>query len=289
VTPLIQAYYRLTKPGIIYGNALNATAGFLLASVGATRFDLWLLVATITGISLIIASACVYNNYIDRGIDIKMARTKKRALVTGQIPARNAIVYATVLGLAGFGVLSAYTNTKVLLLGILAMFTYVVVYGIAKRRTVHGTIVGSISGSLPPVAGYIAVTNNFDAGALILFLILTFWQMPHFFAIAMYRHSDYAAAAIPVWPVKRGMHSTKVQIMLYVTGFIAANAALTVYGYTGYFYLGIMTAVGLAWLWRGLQGFKASDDVRWARKMFFFSLVVIVIQCLMLPIGALLP
>src|SRR6266581_790040 len=96
----VKTYYRLTKPGIIYGNVLTATAGFLLASKG--HVDFWRLVATIAGISLVIASACVFNNYIDRGIDKKMARTKKRALVRGIISPQTALIYAVALGLMGF-------------------------------------------------------------------------------------------------------------------------------------------------------------------------------------------
>jgi len=106
---VLKAYYQLTKPGIIYGNILTATAGFLFATK-LRHIHIGLLLATLIGTALVIAAACVFNNYIDRGIDKKMARTKKRALVQGAIPARNALVYATVLVLAGFGVLIAKTN-----------------------------------------------------------------------------------------------------------------------------------------------------------------------------------
>jgi protoheme IX farnesyltransferase len=286
---MLRSYYELTKPGIIYGNVLNAMAGFLLATSVLRQFDGWLLLATISGICLVIAAACVYNNYLDRGIDIHMARTKKRALVTGDIATWQALTYATILGTLGFTLLGLFTNRSVVFLGLLAMIMYVVVYGFAKRHSVHGTIVGSVSGSLPPVAGYIAVTNHFDSGALVLFLILTFWQMPHFFAIAMYRQSEYAAAKIPVWPIKRGIRSTKIQIIGYIIAFILANISLSVLGYTGYIYALVMLATGSLWLWRGLQGFDSKDDTAWARKLFFFSLIVILVQCLMLSIGALLP
>lgn len=285
----LQAYYQLTKPGIIYGNALTAASGFLLAAAGLKHLDVWLLLITVFSISLIIASACVLNNYIDRGIDTKMNRTKKRALVSGTISGRSAILYATILGVLGFIVLALGTNTLTTLLGIVAIIMYVAVYGIAKRRSVYGTLVGSVSGALPPVAGYTAITNELDAGAIILFLILTFWQMPHFYAIAMYRKDDYAAASIPVWPIKKGMESTKIQILLFIVAFIVAAAALTLFGYTGITYLTIMTLIGLRWLWLGLQGFKADDDIRWARKMFFFSLFVILALSATIPLGVLLP
>ncbi len=259
----------------------------MLASKGHIRVGL--LLATLLGTSLVIASACVFNNYIDRDIDKHMARTKKRALVTGLIPGPIALTYATVLGLLGFLILSIYTNWLTVALGFVGIFSYVVLYGIGKRRSVHGTLVGSISGAMPPVAGYTAVTNRFDSGALLLFLILVFWQMPHFYAIAMRRYNDYAAAKLPVLPVKKGMKTTKVQILFYILAFSVAAGLLTVLGYTGYIYLIVMAGLGLYWLWLGLKGFKASDNTAWAKKMFLFSLIVILGFSIMVSVGSRLP
>lgn len=191
----------MTKPGIVYGNTLTATAGFLLGAKGA--IDYWLLLATLAGIAFIIGSACVFNNYIDRDIDAKMVRTKKRALAHGLVPAGKAITYASLLGIIGFFILSLSTNFLTVALGTVAFFDYVVLYGISKRRTAYSTIVGSIAGAIPPAAGYTAVTNRLDGGAVLLFIILVFWQMPHFYAIAMYRYDDYKAAGLPVLPVKK--------------------------------------------------------------------------------------
>lgn len=270
---MLEAYYNLTKPGIIYGNAITAIAGFLLAS--KDKINLGLFVATIAGVCLVIASACVFNNYIDRGIDKQMARTKNRALVKKTIPAVNALIYGAVLGLVGFIVLIIYTNALTVFIGLVAFATYVILYGISKRRTVHGTLVGSIAGSAPIVAGYCAVTDRFDGAALLLFLILAFWQMPHFYSIAMYRHDDYKAAGLPVLPVKKGIKVTKIQIVLYVTAFIIACVLLRVLGYANNVYLAIIMVISLAWLSIGLRGFRTTNDKVWARKMFFFSLVTI--------------
>ena len=284
---MFKTYYSLTKPGIIYGNVLTAAAGFLLAAKG--HVDLWLLVATLIGTSLVIATACVSNNYIDRGIDKKMARTKKRALVQGTVPAHSAIMFAALLGVVGFLVLILFTNMLVVGVGLVAFIDYVVLYGIAKRRSVHGTIVGSISGAAPVVAGYVAVTNRLDLGALIVFLILVLWQMPHFYAIALYRLKDYAAAGIPVLPREKGSKVTKLEILLYIAAFTVACALLTVFGYAGWTYLAVVIALGLLWLWLGLQGFKTTSNEQWARKVFLFSLIVILLLSLMLAVGPLLP
>lgn len=283
---MFKTYYQLAKPGIVYGNALAAIGGFLLASHG--HVDLGLFLAMLLGVSLVMASGCVYNNYIDRGIDKLMSRTDKRVLVTGTVSARSALVYATILGLVGICLL-LLTNILTALLGLIGFIAYVVLYGIGKRRTVHGTLIGSISGAIPPVIGYCAVSGRIDGAALLLFVILVFWQMPHFYAIATYRRKDYVAAGLPVLPVKLGMRVTKVQILVYIVGFVAACTLLTVLGYTGYAYLITMLLVGLYWLSLALPGFKTHDDDRWARKVFGGSLVVLLVFSFMISIDAFLP
>ncbi len=286
---MLKQYYILIKPGIIYGNALTTVAGFALASIVGERIDLGALFGVVAGTMLVIASGCVFNNYIDRNIDKAMARTKKRPLVQGTISGRNALIFATVLGTLGFGTLALWTNWLTVGVGTLGFVDYVVLYGWAKRKGPFGTIVGSISGATPPLAGYTAVSNHLDAAGILFFLILVCWQMPHFYGIAMYRAKDYANAHIPVLPVKKGMHAAKVSTMLYIIGFIIVSGLLTVYGYTGYIYLGLMSALGLMWFYKGLTGFSSQDDVAWGKKMFLFSLIVNMAFCVLIPLGAWLP
>jgi protoheme IX farnesyltransferase len=280
----LHAYYALTKPGIIYSNVLAAIAGFFLASRG--HINLGILIGVAIGVAGVIASACVFNNYLDRSVDKKMERTRKRALVTGRISGRNALIYASVLGVIGFVVLAVLTNLLTVLLGVTAIIFYVIIYGIAKRQSVHGTIVGSISGALPPVAGYVAVTNQFDLAAALLVVIWVTWQMPHFYAIAMYRRDDYANAGIPVLAVKKGFQISKYQIISYVVLFVFASLAMTAFHYTGIIYFIVMALVSVGWLSLGVAGFRDTNDRKWARKMFFYSLVVMLVLCLMLSVGA---
>ena len=238
---------------------------------------------------MVIASACVFNNHLDRGIDRLMARTRDRALVTGAVSSRAALVYGTVLGLVGFELLAAYTNVPTLITGLVGWITYVAAYGYAKRKSRFGTIVGSIPGATPPLAGYLAVTGHIDAAAIILFLTLAFWQLPHFYAIAMYRRDDYAAAGIPVWSVAKGMASTKRQILISTVLFIVTALGLTAFGYTGYVYMAIVLLIGGRWLWLGLKGLSVPDDVKWARTMFRFSLVALLAWSTTIGLAAILP
>ena len=282
---MIKAYYQLTKPGMIYGNIIVMTGGFLLASRG--NIDLWLLLATLAGLSLVIASGCVFNNYIDRDFDKKMERTRERALVRGTISGRNALIFGTVLGVLGALILGFYTNPLALELAGFGFFAYVVLYSLwTKHYSVYSTIVGSFAGAMPPVVGYCAVSNHFDLGAIILFTILVLWQMPHFFSIAIYRLGDYTTASIPVLPVRSGVRTAKIHTLLYVIALTLVLPLLTVFDYTGYAYGAVMTALMITWLVLALQGFRTHDDVKWARKMFMFSLVVNLSFAVMIALDA---
>jgi heme o synthase len=281
-------YYSLTKPGVLYGNALTAAAGFLLAAQG--RIDLLLFVALVVGSTLVIASACVLNNFLDQDIDSKMARTKQRAIVAGKVKGRDAVILSIILGLVGILILALYTNMLVVIIGIVGFVDYVVLYGmLSKRLSIHGTLVGSISGAVPILAGYVAVTGTIDLGAALVFAILFLWQMPEFYSIAIYRRKEYKAAGVPVISVVKGSEHTRLQIFFYTVAFVVATLLLGLYGYAGYSYLAVMGLLGAYWIWLGLKGFKMKDVETWARHMFRFSLIVLLVFCAMISFDSLLP
>lgn len=282
----LRNYYMLTKPGIIYGNILTTFGGYFVGAQGIIH--LISLLGVLFGTAGIIGSACVFNNYMDREIDEKMERTKKRPSVTGLISVKHAMVFAAILGILGSIILLRYTNILTFLIGLIGFIDYVFLYGYSKRKSVHGTLVGSISGAMPIVAGYTAVTNRFDVGALLLFLILAAWQMPHFYAIAIYRLKDYAAAKIPVLPVKNGIQQTKIQILFYTILFLITIILLHVYHYAGLMYLVVMSIISIWWFYKAMQGFTVKDGTKWARKLFFISLLVIMTLSIILPLDAII-
>ena len=197
---MFRRYLSVTKPGIIMGNLISVAGGFLLASRG--DIDPWLMIATLIGLSLVVASGCAINNVIDRDIDVAMARTRTRVTVTGEMSAFAALSHGILLGVVGFGLLIAYTTQAAVFFAAFGYVIYVGVYSLyMKRNSVYGTFVGSLSGAVPPVVGYCAVTGQFDMGALILLVMFSLWQMPHSYAIAIFRFKDYQAAGIPVLPV----------------------------------------------------------------------------------------
>lgn len=287
----LKRYVSLTKPGVLFGNVITGVAGFCLASAWLRRFDAGLFLAAISGMTLIIASACALNNVLDQDIDRIMARTKKRAVASGAVPARRALIFSIILGMTGVAVLALWTSWLVVAIGIAGFVVYVWLYGaLAKRRSIHGTLVGSISGAAPILAGYVAASGRLDIAALLVFLALFFWQFPEFFSIAIYRREEYRAAGVPVITVKKSVTYTKYRIFAYAVLFLVSALLLTLFHYTGYTYAAIMALAGGYWLLIGFNGFRPGiDNDRWARKMFHASLNILLLYSLLIAVGPLLP
>jgi len=272
----LKRYLSVTKPGIIMGNLIATAGGFFLASQGSVDFTL--LLATVIGLSLVVASGCAINNCIDRDIDSRMQRTRNRVTVTGEMSARAALCHGIVLGIAGFSLLAWQTNITALLFGAFGFVVYVGFYSLwLKRSSVYGTLVGSLSGAVPPVVGYVAVTGSFDTGAAILLTMFCLWQMPHSYAIAIFRYDDYAAAGIPVLPVAQGVTKAKLHIVLYIIAFALVTVLLTATGYAGYGFLAVACATSLWWLGMALKGWGLEDvdNHGWAKQVFMVSIVTI--------------
>ena len=275
-------YYLITKPGIILGNLFTVAAGFMLASKGYIPFALFL--ATMLGLTLIMASACIFNNYIDISLDEKMKRTKNRAFVTGEVKVWAALMLATALVLLGGLVLLKFTNMLAFLIAMIGFVVYVLLYSLWKSKTVYGTAIGSIAGAVPPVVGYVAVKGDIDMGAILLFTVLVMWQMPHFFAIALLHFDDYSKAGIPVLPISRGIKKTKVHMFIYIILFSISAALFTLFGYTGYIYLLTILMLSSIWLMAAYKGFSCTNDYLWGKKMFRLSLVIIGFFCILIPL-----
>jgi heme o synthase len=274
----IKYYYRLTKPGIIRGNTLAVLAGFFLASQG--EIDEKLMLWTVVGSALIMAGGCVLNNYIDRDIDKLMTRTSDRPVASGKISSLSAIIYGGLLTFLGFVILYNFTNNLTVYVGLVGFIFYVYIYAYFKRSTEHGTLIGSISGAVPPLAGYTAVSNSLDTGAILVFLILVFWQMPHFYAIAIFRAKEYAKASIPVLSLTRGVNVAKRYIVTYIPLYMVVSLLPVYYGLVGEIYLISMTIVGIYWLNVATTNFYMANSDQWARKVFGVSLLVLLVFCI---------
>jgi protoheme IX farnesyltransferase len=269
----LRMYYYALKPERTYANVMTTAAGFLFAC--AWHINWSLLLATLIGTTLVVMSACAANNATDRSIDLLMPRTRKRATATGAVPVRHVIAIAIIFGLAGFALLTAQVNLLTALLGLVGYVDYVVLYAWSKRKTPHSTLIGTISGAIPLVAGYTAVAGRLDTAALLLGLVMTFWQMGHFYSIAIFRRKDYAAGNIPVWSVRYGVKNTQKWLLFYVALYLLTVLWLAA-STPGGWLLGIgMGALALYWLYRGFAGFKMMQPEKWARGMFGLSLILL--------------
>lgn len=269
-------YYRLSKPGIIYGNALTAAGGYFYGAALSPRISVFF--AMLIGVCLVMASACVVNNIVDRDIDAMMERTKRRALVSGTISPLKALLFAAVLFILGVLSLGILTTTTTLIVALFGFFAYTVLYTYSKRFTTQSTLIGTLSGSTPPVIGYTAATGTLDSTALLLFLILVAWQMPHFYSIAIFRKDDYAAAHIPVLSVVKGVESTRKRIIWYVLLYIIACVLLGVYAGASLLLVVITVLAGAYWLVLCLLRPVGGDYSTWARRQFRWSLWLLLIM-----------
>lgn len=283
-----RSYLQLTKPGITLSNSIAATAGLLLGA--SQMMILWQsALALIVGTAAIIAGSCVVNNVLDRDIDRQMKRTSKREIATGKISIGNALVFAGVLLAVGFTLLALFTNVLTVCLGLLAAVWYIAVYGYAKRTTEWSTIIGGVAGALPPMAGYTAAVGQIDAAAILLFLMMFFWQMPHFYAIAIFRQKEYAAGSLPIWTVKRSVNGAKIQMVLFAALFTVSGILLSVFGYTGIIFALLFATLALYWVINGLVYYKKLPDEKWAKRMFGLSLMVLLGMSALIAGGGYIP
>ncbi|KZN14366.1 MULTISPECIES: heme o synthase [Marinomonas] len=272
---MFKRYLQVTKPGIIMGNLISVAGGFFLAARG--DIDWMLMLMTVIGLSLVVASGCAINNYIDRDIDAKMKRTRNRVTVNGEMSGKAAFFHGVVLGVIGFALLGYFTNWVAVAFAVFGYVVYVGLYTLYfKRKSVYGTFIGSLSGAVPPVVGYCAAAGQFDAGAAILLTMFSIWQMPHSYAIAIFRFDDYKAAGIPVLPVSQGIAKAKRHIILHIAAFAVVAALLPLAGYVGIGFMVVALSTSLWWLAMALRGFRADIDLNgWARQVFFFSIITV--------------
>lgn len=273
-------FITLTKTGIVTSNFLTTFLGVWLAAkfTGLSILENWILIiVALVGTTLVIAGGTSLNNYIDRDIDKLMPRTQDRPSVDGRIPP-NQVLWVG-FGLSVVGVLTLlFASVTAAILGIIGLVFYVVLYSMwTKRTTSLNTAVGAVSGAMPPLIGWAAIHPELHPVAWTLFFIMFFWQMPHFFAISMMRYEDYRAAGIPMLPVVAGFAVTKRQMVLYVAALIPVS--LILYNF-GIIYTVVVSVLGIGWLILGFTGFKMKtqkDELKWAKRMFIYSLNYLVI------------
>ena len=270
-----QDYITLCKPKVVSLIVFTAVVGMFLATPSMVPWDI--LVFGTIGIGLAASSAATINHVIDHRIDSIMARTMRRPLPEGKISIANAIVFAWFLGTISMGILAFLVNPLTAGLTALSLIGYAFIYSIfLKRATPQNIVIGGAAGAAPPVLAWTAVTGTLDPNSLLLFLIIFVWTPPHFWALAIYRRDDYAAADIPMLPVTHGVAFTRLQILLYTILLFIVTLLPYLVGMSGLFYLFGAVLLGAGFLYYTVLMHFNHDD-RIAMQTFSYSVIYLML------------
>jgi protoheme IX farnesyltransferase len=267
----LAAYVELTKPGILRLLLITTFCAMLVAARGMP--DLGLIFWTLLGMAMVSGSANAMNMVYDQDIDAVMARTEHRPIPSGRLETRAALAFASLLGLAGFLLLNVMVNPMTALSALGGHLFYVLIYTMwLKRSTPQNIVIGGAAGAAPPLVGWAAVTGELSVAAWIMFAIIFFWTPPHFWALALYKRTDYARARVPMLPVVRGEPYTKRQ-MLYYTLLLLPVTLLLALSHLGWLYLASALVLGLGFVWFAWKVLREQEGHRWAKQMFAYSLL----------------
>jgi protoheme IX farnesyltransferase len=263
----------LGKPRVTFMVLVTALGGMWLSPMplllGPTLLAL-------TGIGLVVYGANALNMYLERDVDALMTRTRDRPLPAGRMQPEVALRAGLLASVLAIGLLTFGVNPLTGLLASLSLLLYVLFYTPFKRRSTLALLVGAVPGAAPPLLGWTAATGRIDPGGLALFTILFIWQIPHFHAISLFRREEYARAGLKVMPEVRGVLATKMRIVLYAAVLGTATVPAYAAGLSSSGYLWVAAPLSFAFLLLTLAGLRAMDDAserRWARRVFFATLL----------------
>jgi protoheme IX farnesyltransferase len=269
--PLWREYYELCKPRVVALIVFTAVVGMFLATPGMVPMVPFVFGSL--GIALGAASGAAINQLVERRTDAVMARTMNRPLPAGRLDTGSALVFAGLLGFLSMTVLVTFVNTLTALLTFLSMIGYAVVYTLyLKRATPQNIVIGGAAGATPPVLGWTAITGQVDPQALFLFLIIFAWTPPHFWALAVHRHKEYAKADVPMLPVTHGLTYTRLHILLYTIVLFLVTLLPFATHMSGWLYLSGALLLGAGFLYYAIVLYRTGDS-RLAMKTFGYSIV----------------
>jgi protoheme IX farnesyltransferase len=267
----LSGYAALTKPRIVGLLVVTTIPAMVLAEGGWPA--LWLMIATVVGGSVMAGGANALNMYFDRDIDEMMKRTSRRPVPAGSVEPEKAALLGLVMGVLGFALLYVAVNPLAAFLTLGAYLFYVVVYTlILKRKTSLNIVIGGAAGAMPPVIGWAAVTGSVGIEAVLMFLIITLWTPPHFWALSINYATDYERAKVPMLPVVAGPEETKRQILWYSLALVATTLALLPLSDLGVLYGAAALALGAAFVHRAVVLWR-SLAARESMTLFRFSIV----------------
>lgn len=269
----VKSFFSLCKPRVTSLIVFTAIIGMYLAKPAGEVMPFGLLLATTLGIAFASGAAAAFNCLIEHKIDAVMARTRARALPTGQVSSIQTMTFASLLGGAGLAILYIYVNPLTMWLTFATFVGYAVIYTVfLKPATPMNIVIGGASGAMPPILGWAAVNNTVSPESLIMFLIIFAWTPPHFWALALYRREEYAKVGMPMLPVTHGEAFTLLHILLYTVILVAVSLMPYGLGMSSLIYLIsaiILNAIFMAYV-IGLYR-HYSDDL--AKRTFKYSII----------------
>ena len=274
---IVNDYYELTKPRIIYLLLITTFAAMMMAQRGLPPF--WLTVCTLAGGALASASAGAFNCVWDRDIDRLMRRTKTRPVAAGRVGVRDALAFGVAAGCVSFALLLIAVNPLAAWLSLAGNAFYVFVYTMwLKRRTPLNIVIGGAAGAIPPLVGWAAVTGTVGWPAVALFLLIFLWTPPHFWALSLMTNIDYDKANIPMLPNVAGVRRTKIEIFAYSIVLAAMSLALYPLHVMGPCYFGAALILNGFFIYHAWRMF-GDPGKRWPRALFKFSLLYLALMC----------
>lgn len=268
-------YYEMCKPRVVMMMILTAMIGMFLAVPGMVPIDI--LIWGNIGIALVSGAGAVVNHLIDHRADLIMQRTIKRPIPQGKVTPRQALIFASIICTLGMGIMIFLVNPLSAWLTLASFVGYAIIYtGYLKRATPQNIVIGGLSGAMPPLLGWTAVTGSVDPNGLLLVLIIFAWTPPHFWPLAIHRKKDYAKTDIPMLPVTHGDTLTKLHSLLYTIIMLIVTLLPYLTGMSGVVYLISAIVLGLAFLYRSIDLMFTKDPTA-AMRTFRFSIVYLIL------------
>jgi heme o synthase len=283
----VAAYVALTKPRIIELLLITTVPAMFVAERAVPNG--WLMLWTLVGGTLSAGGANAINCYIDRDIDQVMPRTRKRPLPMHKVAPRDALVFGSALGIAGFALLWATVNLVAALLSTAALLFYVFVYTLwLKRSTPQNIVIGGAAGAVPALVGWAAVTGTVDMPAIVMFGIVFYWTPPHFWALALRYEKEYGAAGVPMMPVVYGREETAKHILLYSLLLFAISLAFFSVGRMGLIYLASSIVLNSIFVGYAFKLYRQTEP-RIAWGLFKYSIYYLALLFTAMAVDALVP
>jgi len=271
-------YITICKPKVVLLMLVTAWVGMFLAS--PTVIPWRAVIFGTIGIACAASAAAIVNHLMDRHIDRHMIRTALRPIAAGRINPLHALIFALILMFIAAIVLNYYVNQTTALLTFATFIGYAVIYTMyLKRATPQNIVIGGLSGAMPPLLGWAAVSGDISPYGVLLVLIIFAWTPPHFWALAIYRTADYTAANVPMLPVTHGKKFTKLCLLLYTFLLIAVSCLPFVVKLAGFIYFVAAIALGTIFIYLAMRLYnaKVEDENKYSLRTFKYSIVYLFI------------